>query len=116
MPKPKRKPADRIRALLDEGVAPDEVCRTLRVTRAAVRSADQHRQPKGRPVEKCSRRLTLYVDAETLDWLRAEADRTGYTPGELVDGMRLAIQAADRGDDPILAAHVTTHATKDTAS
>lgn len=111
MTKPKASQADKIRALLDSGVAELEVRRRLRVSRAAVHSADTHRGPKGRPIEKRSTRVTMYLEADTHAWLRAESERTGYTLGELVDGMRLAIQAADAGEDPILAAHLTTHNT-----
>lgn len=101
----KRKPkteAARARALLDRGLAPSEVARKLGTTRQAVHNADARRKPIGRPAELERRRVTIAVSPETDDWLRAEADRDGCSLGDVIEGARLAITAADSGEDPAL--------------
>jgi len=102
---PKRKPktdAARARALLDKGLAPTAVARKLGTTRQAVHNADARRKPIGRPAELERRRVTISVSPRTDAWLRAEAARDGCSLGEVIEGARLAIQAADSGEDRAL--------------
>jgi len=103
----KRKPksdAARARTLLDKGLAPSEVARKLGTSRQAVHLADARRKRVGRPqLELERRRVTISVSPETDEWLRAEADRDGCSLGDVVEGARLAITAADTGEDPALA-------------
>jgi hypothetical protein len=110
-----RTQADTIRELLDANVEPAEVRRSLGVSRQTLIAADQARGPRGRPrLEHARERITVTVNAETAAWLRAEALRDCCPLGDVIDGARIAIQAADSGDDPILAAHRRA-ARKDTA-
>jgi len=94
--------ADRIRALLDRGRSRLEVRRELGVSKQAVAAADAARRPRGRPVEPERRRVTVHVTPETEAWLRAEVERDGCTLGEVIDGARIAITAADAGEDAAL--------------
>jgi len=101
-----RTQADTIRTLLDSGVEPAEVRRRLGCSRQALIDAHQARGPRGRPpLEQARERITVTVSAETAAWLRAEALRDCCPLGDVIEGARIAIQAADSGDDPILAAH-----------
>jgi len=101
-----RTQADTIRTLLDCGRTPGEIRQQLGCSRQAITDAHQARGPRGRPPsERECERITITVSAETAAWLRAEAYRNGCPLGDVVEGARIAIQAADSGDDPILAAH-----------
>jgi hypothetical protein len=103
-------PADRIREMLDRGESRLEVRRKLHVSKQAVAAADAARRPRGRPAAD-RRRVQLHVAPDTDAWLRAEAERDGCTLGEVVDGARLAVTAADAGEDPALerALELSTH-------
>lgn len=94
--------ADRIRALLDRGKSRLEVRLELGVSKQAVAAADAARKPRGRPLEPERRRITAHVTPETEAWIRAEVERDGCTIGEVLDGARMAITAADAGEDPAL--------------
>jgi hypothetical protein len=94
--------ADRIRALLDRGKSRLEVRLELGVSKQAVAAADAARKPRGRPLEPERRRITAHVTPATETWIRAESERDGCTIGEVLDGARMAIIAADAGEDPPL--------------
>lgn len=98
--KPRTKSA-RARELLDQGKTKAEVARKTKLSRQAVDAAAAARGPRGRPKRHAEggERVSLYVSPETAAWLRAEAERDGCTLGDVVEGARLAIQAADAGLD-----------------
>ena len=55
--------------------------------------------PRARPGKGAAERLSISVSAETAAWLRAEAERDGCSLGDVIEGARLAILAADAGHD-----------------
>lgn len=103
MSRPKTPRAARLRTMIGQGLAPTEISTATGASLQAVRDADRARKPRGRPPEGLER-VTLRISPITAAWLRAESHRDGCTLGDVVEGARLAIVAADRGDDPQLAA------------